>query len=104
MWTGDGVRHLRYRLGWSQAEMARHLGLDIPTLSGLETGRSAFSDRISNDLVRISQQAESIADRVHRRPLAEVIMRDRQLCQIHDFDVVEGGEGNLDESTIKGRA
>lgn len=40
-------------------------------------------------LLRILQQAETYADKIQRRPIAEVIMHDRGLSQIHDLEVID---------------
>jgi transcriptional regulator with XRE-family HTH domain len=88
-WSAEEVRQLRYRLGWSQAEMARCLKLELATLSSVETGQTPLPESLSSELIRILYQADSNAERVQRRPIAEVMMRDRHLCQIHDLEVVE---------------
>lgn len=90
-WTAEEIRQLRYRLGWSQAEMARRLNLEISILSGFETGRASVPGHLKGSLLQILSLAESNADRVQRRPIAEVMMRDRGLSQIHDFDVQNSG-------------
>ena len=89
MWTADQLKDLRYRLGWSQAEMARHLECGVEAVFDFETGRSQPSDSHRQILVQIYTNAESNSERVQRRPVAEVIMHDRGLTQIHDFDVIE---------------
>lgn len=94
-WTGDEIRQLRYRLGWSQAEMARRLDLQLGTVMDWEAGRGALSEENRSVLLRILHQAESMAEKVHRRPIAEVMMKDRNLCQIHDMEVIDG----LDETS-----
>ncbi|HVK60060.1 MAG TPA: helix-turn-helix transcriptional regulator [Bdellovibrionales bacterium] len=85
--TPEEVRQLRYRLGYSQAEMARHLHVDFSVFSQFEAGKGSLSTELNGMLVRILQQAESLADRTQRGPIAEVIMKDRGLSQIHDFEV-----------------
>lgn len=88
-WTADELRQLRYRLGWSQAEMARCLKLELSTISQWEAGTVPPLEEHRNQLLRIFHQAESNSEKVHRRPIAEVIMRDRKLSQIHDMDVLD---------------
>ena len=89
IWTADEIRQLRYRLGWSQAEMARCLKLGSSDIVKWELGTFAPANEHKNALLLILQQAESNAERVQRRPIAEVMMRDRGLSQIHDLEVVD---------------
>lgn len=83
-------------MGWSQAEMARCLKLDFSTVSSVEAGRMSLPLELNSTLLHILHQAESNAERVQRRPIAEVMMKDRRLSQIHDLEVVEslGKEAN----------
>jgi predicted transcriptional regulator len=86
-WTPEEVRQLRYRLGYSQAEMARHLQMEFSVFSKFEAGTVPVPPELRGTLIRILQQAESMADRTMRGPIAEVMMKDRGLSQIHDFEV-----------------
>lgn len=99
-WTAEELRHLRYRLGWSQAEMARCLNLELMTVSNFETGRAPVPSELKSSLLRILHQAESNSESVQRRPIAEVIMKTKNLSQIHDYDV----EILTPEDEIKGKA
>ena len=87
-WTPDEVRQLRYRLGYSQAEMARCLKLEVEVVMAWELGTFFPEYGHCNELLRILNQTETNADRVQRRPIADVMMRDRGLSQIHDFEVL----------------
>lgn len=93
--TADDIRQLRYRLGWSQAEMARCLKLELSIIAGWESGTLAPQHEHRNSLCLILHQAEHLAEKIHRRPIAEVMMRKRGLSQIHDLEVVE----SLDEES-----
>jgi transcriptional regulator with XRE-family HTH domain len=96
--TKDELRRLRYRLGWSQAEMARNLQIDFAALAGFESGHATIPVTLKSSLVRISQQADSNAECVQRRAIAETLMHERKLSQIHNF------ECDLPELPSKGRA
>ncbi len=84
--TAEELRQLRYRLGWSQAELARLLNIEMAQISGLESGALAIPHALKSSLVRIMFQADSNALAVQRRPIAEVIMKEKNLSQLHDFD------------------
>lgn len=88
-WTADEIRHLRYRLGWSRAEFARGLGCDVSVILQWETAGLPADHSCCNQLVLFMHQAETIAENVQRRPVAEVIMNDRGLSQIHENEVIE---------------
>lgn len=89
-WTATELRQLRYRLGWSQAEMAWRLNLDTAMISAWEKGGGSPLDEHRSALLRILHLAESNAEKIQRRPLAEAMMRNRGLSQIHDLDVIDG--------------
>jgi transcriptional regulator with XRE-family HTH domain len=89
IFTAIELRQLRHRLGWSQAEMARCLKIDYQSVANWELGETAPSQQNHSALLGILQIAESNAGRMQRRPVAEVMMKDRGISQIHDFDVIE---------------
>ena len=91
-WTSDEIKQLRYRLGWSQAEMARSLKLELTMVASWELGHQPPQEEHRHLLLSIMHQAESNAERVQRRPIAEMMMRTQGLSQIHDFDVQHGME------------
>lgn len=94
----DELRRLRYRLGWCQAEMARNLNVDLSALSGFESGAAVIPAALKSSLIRISQQADSNAETTQRRALAETLMIERGLTQIHNFDC------DPESLPVKGRA
>lgn len=88
-WTADSIRHLRYRMGWSRAEMARCVGCNMQHVLDWETGGGLPESGHRNTLLHFFRQAESNAERIMRRPVAERLMEDRNLAQIHDTEVVD---------------
>lgn len=92
-WTAFEIRQLRYRLGWSRAEMARCLKLTPEMISAWESGSFQPTEEHANALLAILNQAESNAEKVQRRAIAEVVMRDRGLSQIHDLEVIDALTG-----------
>jgi transcriptional regulator with XRE-family HTH domain len=94
-WSADELRHLRYRLGWSRAELARSLGCEISVVFNWETGGLAPDTAHRNHLLHFFHQAEVNAESVQRRPVAELLMNSRGLAQIHESEVMDclaGGE------------
>lgn len=84
--TGSELRQLRSRLGWSQAEMARNLNVELVAVSEIESGARAMPVELKSSLIRILFMADSNAAQAARRPIAEVIMKEKNLSQVHDFD------------------
>lgn len=67
-WTGEKIKELRLRLGWSQAEFARRLGCRQQTVSEWETNiyqpQNAYSqllDRFFDEL--LNDENAKTADR-----------------------------------------
>lgn len=87
-WNSDEIRQLRHRLGWSQAELARRLNLDFATMTSIESGIANLPTELRSNMVRIFHEAEASAEQMIRRPIAEAMMRDRGLSQIHDLEIV----------------
>ncbi len=88
-YTAAEMKQLRYRLGYSQAEMARCLNLQLSHITGFESGSAQVPQELKSRLLMIFNQVEDCAGRVQRRPLAEVIMKERGLSQLPDFDIIE---------------
>lgn len=89
IWTADELRQLRYRLGWSRAELARSLGCEVAKVHEWEVSGIAPDSIHRNRLVLFLHQAEMTAENVQRRPVAEVLMNDRGLAQIHETEVID---------------
>lgn len=87
--TAHELKELRSRLGWSQAEFARQMKTELATIAAWELGTAQVDKSYLSRLTFIMNQAEMNAERVQRRPVAEIIMKDRGLSQIHDFDVLD---------------
>lgn len=85
--TSGELRQLRCRMGWCQAEMARRLECDVDLVGKYESGEVELLEPHRRVLSLLFHQAENESMRVHRRPVAEILMRDRKISQIHDMDV-----------------
>jgi DNA-binding transcriptional regulator YiaG len=88
-WTAEEVRMLRYRMGWSRAELARTLECDLAHVHEWERGRRLPDESQCRKLTQFQHQAEQNADSVSRRPVAEALMNDRNLSQIHESEVID---------------
>lgn len=93
MALGDRIRALRNEAGWSQAELALHIGVDAGRVSRYESGRITPS---ADALVRLAESLNIsidhlVIDDIPRRPLhsAEDVLGDRitSLGELADDDL-----------------
>lgn len=82
------VRPLRYRMGWTQSELARSVGCNIELVAAWETGSAQPTSEHETTLIRFMQSAQSNAEKIQRLPAAEDLMTRRNLSQIHDSEVL----------------
>lgn len=88
MFQANQIRQLRYRMGWTQAELARTVGCQIELVAAWECGSASPKGEQETQLVRFMQQAESNSEKIQRTPAAEDLMTRRNLAQIHDSEVL----------------
>lgn len=87
-YTASDIRNLRYRMGWTQSEMARTVGCKIELVAAWEQGAAHPEGEQQTTLIRFMQQAESNSEKIQRCPAAEDLMTRRNLSQIHDSEVL----------------
>jgi DNA-binding transcriptional regulator YiaG len=92
-WDGDRIRHLRCRLGWSQADMARRLGCRQQTVSEWETNVYQPQNAYSKLLDMMLNDVDAYAHQITQGPLTEMVMRDRGIAQV--------GSGDLQMPSLK---
>ena len=89
-------------MGWCQAELARHLNCHVDVIWNYEDGALSIDDGHRRALSSLTHQADAAAEKTWRRPVAEMLMRDRGISQIHDQDVLEAAaESNVDVSAAQ---
>ena len=86
-WQPDDIKELRWRLGWSQAELARRLGCRQQTISEWERGLYAPQNAYSRLLDMLSDQGEVYSYQVVRDPLADAAMKDSRRGQVLGVDL-----------------
>jgi transcriptional regulator with XRE-family HTH domain len=89
------VRVLRSRMGWSRAEIARVLKVDLEQIQLWENRESMPSDAISEQLKVLMNQADSQSDKVQSQPIADRLMSRNGLNQVHRDEVVEYIENSM---------
>lgn len=88
MFEAAEIRQLRYRMGWTQSEMARTVGCEIELIAAWEQGAAQPAREHETTLVRFMQNAQANAEKLQRLPAAEDLMTRRNLSQIHDSEVL----------------
>lgn len=86
--TGSDIRHLRQRLGWSMAEMARQMGCTTDLIGRWEAGQIAPESEAVNQLKYLQGYVEQNSERVRQSPEAEDRMETRGLSQLTHRDLL----------------
>ena len=87
MWSGERIRHLRRRLGWSTAELSRRLGCSIETLESYESGHVKLDDDVIQQLEVLSFHLDSYNEMLARSPEADQVLDSTGKDQIHKKDL-----------------
>ncbi|MGE3974914.1 MAG: helix-turn-helix transcriptional regulator [Bdellovibrionales bacterium] len=88
-WTADNIRELRWRLGWSQAELARQLGCRQQTISEWETGLYEPQNAYSKLLDQMSDRSEFYRQQIRVDSAAENVLRQAKQTQVSTDEVME---------------
>ncbi|MCX7977419.1 MAG: hypothetical protein N2578_00275 [Bdellovibrionaceae bacterium] len=76
------LRTIRLKMGWSQAEMARHLNLKVTDLVLIESGQEALPEKLASEVEMILRQAEVYCEEARNRPVLENFIEEHHLGQI----------------------
>ena len=81
-WTGPLIRNLRLRLGWTQSELGRRLGLNLDAVVALESGHYSLDMELVYQLEYLKKYIDDISQSTRQRPQMEKLMKDIQVHQI----------------------
>jgi transcriptional regulator with XRE-family HTH domain len=87
--TGPDIRHLRQRLGWSLAEMARQMGCGTALLKKWEAGQSIPDSDALNQLRYLRNHVDSYNEQISQKPVAEREMNVRNVAQLTHRDLLK---------------
>lgn len=82
IWKSDRILSLRRRLGWSQAELSRRLGVKVDAIQMWETGAGSPGIESMNELSSLESHVESYSSTISALPMAEVVLKEQNLNQI----------------------
>lgn len=86
-WDKAQARELRLRLGWSQADLARRLHIQVQEVIKWENGDSAPTDQILSDIEFLLRQADICSEEVLKAPLIEIELEQSRLTQLNSESV-----------------
>lgn len=86
-WSSQGVRELRWKLGWSQAEFARHLGCRQQTISEWENGAYEPQNAYSKLLSHLEGQSAIYTERIKTEAVADALLNEDKASQISHSEI-----------------
>ncbi len=86
-WSSQEVRELRWRLGWSQAEFARHLGCRQQTISEWETGSYEPQNAYSKLLNHLEGESDRYITHIKIEAVADALLNEQNTSQITHTEV-----------------
>ncbi len=86
-WTKERIKELRLKMGWSHSDMARHLEIEVNTISDIENGAEKEFGPICSKLTLFWNQAESISNEVILSALAEQVLESQKLSQLFQSEL-----------------
>lgn len=82
VWSGEKIRSLRLRMGWSQSDLARRLHVEFQKVSGIEMGLEDATEDLSQVLELLDKQAEVSAEALFCGSLAEIMFGEDEVLQV----------------------
>lgn len=80
-WSAKEVRELRWKLGWSRADLSRRIGISVEIVTGWELDVTPPPPDLVLELERLLEGAEEDAFRVARRPVVEIFLKEHHVTQ-----------------------
>jgi len=86
-WTGEKIRQLRRRMGWSQSDLARRLSCESGAVEAWEKNSAEPSDNVSQLLEILFNQAELAAYDITQGCMSEKHLLEQNLESIDLRDI-----------------
>lgn len=86
-WTQVKINELRRRLGWSQAELSRRVGVSVDALRSWEDGVSRPDSEACIQLSSLEGQLNRYSKSIATDPVAETFLSKNRLNQIFKNDL-----------------
>lgn len=72
--NSSSIRQLRCQMGWSQSDLAHHLGMPCSVVQSWELGQSTPNENLLSTLERLLQQAELSSLEMSEAPQMDSIL------------------------------
>ena len=89
VWDKSSIRGLRLRLGLSQCDMARHLGVEWLAITLWESGEVELQGEVIHQLEFLDRQAEQYTNDIIMSPFADTLFLDGDLDQVYGIEILE---------------
>lgn len=87
--SGQKIKTIRQRLGWSVAEMARRMGCGTELIQKWETESQSPDPDALNQLRYLQNHLESYSDKIAQKPQVEKEMEERRMAQLTHRDLLK---------------
>lgn len=87
IWTKSKINELRRRLGWSQAELSRRVGVSVDVLRTWETGAARPDSEACIQLSSLEGHMNHYSKSLATDPVAETFLSKNRLNQIFKNDL-----------------
>lgn len=81
-------REIRLRLGWSLSEMARRMGCHQTLILKWESNHEIPDQEVVRQYMSLQSFVDEQAERTRQMPLAESLLKDEQLSQCSQEEVI----------------
>lgn len=88
-WTGDEIKDLRLKLGWSRAELGRRLGLNLDQTFQLEAGGLPMDGELISELDVLSDHLDTQSRNIKVKGLSVEHMKKASVTQASSDEVEE---------------
>lgn len=88
-WTGEKVKSLRLKLGWSRAELGRRLGLNVSQVFELEEGKLPLVQETIDSLYQLSSHLNDYSRSLKVKGLSLQHLKKESKTQASSMEVEE---------------